>query len=64
MKKSVNLYPTKDWVWKEDENGIREFHKSVTIPENDEKNWSECTNEEKLVWEEAHKQEELIEVEQ
>ena len=39
---------------------VRTFHPSVYLGKEDHP-WKECTNEEKVAWEEAHKQEEPIE---
>ena len=61
MNKSINLYPTPPavWLWRDHAEDIkREFYPSVTIPSQDEPLWHECTDEEKLAWEEAHKPEE------
>ena len=45
-----------EWLYQE-ENDNRLFLKFVCLPDKADE-WAECTNEEKLAWEEAHKPEE------
>lgn len=69
MNKSINLYPTPpaEWLWRDHQEDIkREFHPSVTIPSTDEPLWHECTDQDRLAYEEewaATHPEELPEVE-
>ena len=55
MNKSINLYPTPpaEWLWRDHAEGIkREFHPSVTIPSTDEPLWHECTEADRLAYDE------------
>lgn len=55
MNKSINLYPTPpaEWLWRDHAEDIkREFHPSVTIPSQDEPLWHECTEADRLAYEE------------
>lgn len=55
MNKSINLYPTPpaEWLWRDHQEDIkREFHPSVTIPSTDEPLWHECTESDRLAYEE------------
>lgn len=55
MNKSINLYPTPpaEWLWRDHQEDIkREFHPSVTIPSTDEPLWHECTDQDRLAYEE------------
>lgn len=55
MNKSINLYPTPpaEWLWRDHQEDIkREFHPSVTIPSTDEPLWHECTEADRLAYEE------------
>ena len=55
MNKSINLYPTPpaEWLWRDHAEDIkREFHPSVTIPSTDEPLWHECTEADRLAYEE------------
>lgn len=55
MNKSINLYPTPpaEWLWRDHQEDIkREFHPSVTIPSQDEPLWHECTEADRLAYEE------------
>lgn len=55
MNKSINLYPTPpaEWLWRDHQEDIkREFHPSVTIPSHDEPLWHECTEADRLAYEE------------
>lgn len=55
MNKSINLYPTPpaEWLWRDHAEDIkREFHPSVTIPSTDEPLWHECTESDRLAYEE------------
>ena len=55
MNKSINLYPTPpaEWLWRDHQEDIkREFHPSVTIPSTDEPLWNECTEADRLAYEE------------
>lgn len=55
MNKSINLYPTPpaEWLWRDHQEDIkREFHPSVTIPSIDEPLWHECTEADRLAYEE------------
>lgn len=55
MNKSINLYPTPpaEWLWRDHQEDIkREFHPSVTIPSSDEPLWHECTESDRLAYEE------------
>ena len=54
MNKSINLYPTPpaEWLWRDHQEDIkREFHPSVTIPSTDEPLWHECTEADRLAYE-------------
>lgn len=57
-------YPTplNEWLYQDQEDGSRIFTDYVILGKEAEP-WQECTNEEKLAWEEAHPQpdEELAE---
>ena len=66
MNKSLNLYPPPpaEWLWRDHQEDIkREFHPSVTIPSTDEPLWHECTESDRLAYEEewaaTHPEEEL-----
>ena len=68
MNKSINLYPTPpaEWLWRDHQEDIkREFHPSVTIPSTDEPLWHECTESDRLAYEEewaaSHPTEEVVE---
>lgn len=67
MNKSINLYPTPpaEWLWRDHQEDIkREFHPSVTIPSTDEPLWHECTEADRLAYEEewaAQHPEEVVE---
>lgn len=68
MNKSINLYPTPpaEWLWRDHAEDIkREFHPSVTIPSTDEPLWHECTEADRLAYEEEwaaqHPTEEVVE---
>lgn len=68
MNKSINLYPTPpaEWLWRDHAEDIkREFHPSVTIPSTDEPLWHECTEADRLAYEEewaaSHPTEEVVE---
>jgi hypothetical protein len=52
-----------NWLYEETSINERNFAKSVYLGANADP-WVECTNEEQTAWEDAHKQEEPIEVEQ
>ena len=55
MNKSINLYPTPpaEWLWRDHQEDVkREFHPSVTIPSTDEPLWHECTEADRLAYEE------------
>lgn len=52
-----------NWLFHDEPDGSRLFSDYILIEE-DNQLWLECTNDEKLAWEEAHKPEELIEAEQ
>ena len=55
MNKSINLYPTPpaEWLWRDHAEDIkREFYPSVTIPSQDEPLWHECTESDRLAYEE------------
>lgn len=58
----MTQYPTQPntWLYRDEQDGTRTFTDYV-IRNNDTLSWNECTNEEKLAWEEAHKPEEPIE---
>lgn len=54
MNKSINLYPTPpaEWLWRDHAEDIkREFHPSVTIPSTDEPLWHECTEADRIAYE-------------
>lgn len=62
LRKQTPTTPN-EWLYLssiEDGKESRNFVASVYLGANAEP-WQECTNEEKLAWEEAHKQEEPIE---
>lgn len=68
MNKSINLYttPPAEWLWRDHAEDIkREFHPSVTIPSTDEPLWHECTEADRLAYEEEwaaqHPTEEVVE---
>lgn len=46
-----------DWLYEEQVDGVRNFARKVLLG-NNATEWLQCTNEEKLAWEEAHKPEE------
>jgi hypothetical protein len=52
-----------NWLFHDEPNGSRLFSDYILIEEGYQL-WLECTNEEKLAWEEAHKVEELEPIEQ
>jgi hypothetical protein len=52
-----------EWCYQDQGENFRYFTQRVFLGKN-EQQWAECTNEEKQAWEEAHKPEEPIEVEQ
>ena len=55
MNKSINLYPTPpaEWLWRDHQEDIkRVFEPSVTIPSTDEPLWHECTEADRLAYEE------------
>lgn len=57
MKQTINLYAADGcWLYKDEEDpNVREFLKSVTIPSEEcLPYWHECTDEEKVQWEEEH----------
>ena len=59
---SIRQYPTPPNEWLHD--GAQDHTRIFTdyvIRNVDSEPWNECTNEEKLAWEEAHKPEEPIE---
>lgn len=60
MKQTINLYAGEGcWLYKDEEDGSRQFLQSVTIPGADcLPYWHECTNEEKEQWEADHAPEE------
>lgn len=49
-----------NWLYQDQEENTRVFSKFIFLGVNASE-WLECTNEEKLAWEEAHKPEEPIE---
>ncbi len=55
--------PPNEWLYQDQGENFRYFTQRVLLGKN-EQPWAECTDEEKVAWEEAHKQEEPIEVEQ
>lgn len=64
MDKSVNLYPTLDWLYKDHTDGRgREFLPSATVPADDEKNWHECTDADKSAYEEEQRKKAEVEQE-
>lgn len=52
-----------EWLYQDRGENDRYFTTFVHLGKGEPK-WAECTNKAKLAWEEAHKQEEPIEVEQ
>lgn len=56
MKEQLPI-PPNEWLFKDDEDGYRNFYRAITMP-TDATLLQECTNDEKLAWEELNKQEE------
>lgn len=51
--------PPNEWLYKDDEDGYRNFYHAITMPIGSLL-LKECTNDEKTAWEEAHKPEEPV----
>lgn len=63
MNKTINLYAQSNyWLYKEHEDGNREFHKSITCSIDEEKNWHECTEKERSDWEKEQKNVHYVDV--
>lgn len=64
MKCIINLYPTapNQWLWRDhDPETKRDFQPSISIREDDRPSWHECTDADKVTyeqeWDAAHPQE-------
>lgn len=57
----IKVKSPNNWLYKDYSEEERVFVKGITTLKNDVKNWKECTQSEKEIWESEHKPEETEE---